>query len=81
MPIASSIEPRTTVQERFDSDDYLGDAQAENMDAYREARNAIPEGLESVDDLKVLDLRVALAVAKAFIRYDLTLEESMGDGE
>lgn len=80
MSIASSIEPRTTIQERMDNDDWLNDAKAENLDAYREARNSIPERLlNSEGCLRGEDFRVVVAMAEAFLNYDNKLQEWMGE--
>lgn len=77
MPIASSIEPRTTVQERMDSDSWLGDAQSTNQNEYREARNAIPNSVKTEKDLDESDHRVMKAMARAFLKYDRLLEDYM----
>lgn len=81
MSIASSIEPRTTVQERMDNDEWLNDAKALNLAAYREARNSIPERVKTEDDLDKCDFRTMKAMARALLKYDNIITDYMEEGQ
>ena len=66
-----------TVDEKFDNDDWLGDALALNMDAVRHLRSVIPMQSERVCSALYLDNRQARLIADVAIDFINRLEDYM----